>query len=382
MMHVAHVVHSLEVGGTENGVVNLVGALREVRHSVVAVTATGPLAARLPAGVPVSCVHKRAGIDVRAVGRFVAAFRALRPDVVHTRNWASFDAVVAARVAGVRVVIHGEHGREIGDPEGRNPRRNRIRKLLSPLVTGFVAVTHDLERWLVERVGIPAHKVVTIPNGVDTRRFVDGDRPAARAALGAPHGSLVIGTVGRLDPVKDQVGFLRAFARVAARYPTALAVLVGDGPCRAALEQEIASLGLDGRARLLGNRLDVPRLLPGFDLFSLPSIAEGMSNTVLEAMAAGLPVVATRVGGTPDMVDDGVTGALVAPRDVAGLAAAFDAYLADPFLRASHGKAGQARALTEFSLERMAATYGALYAARGRMAARGGAALNRTGARA
>ena len=365
-MHVSHVVHSLEVGGTENGVVNLVGALRDVRHSVVAVTGTGPLAARLPAGVPLSCVNKRPGIDVKAIGRFVAEFRALRPDVVHTRNWASFDAVVAARLAGVRVVIHGEHGREIGDPEGRNPRRNRIRKLLSPLVTGFVAVTHDLERWLVERVGIPARKVVTIHNGVDPRRFVEGDRPAARAALDAPHGSLVVGTVGRLDPVKDQVGFLRAFARVAARYPTALAVIVGDGPWRAQLEQEIASLGLEGRARLLGNRLDVPRLLPGFDVFSLPSVAEGMSNTVLEAMAAGLPVVATRVGGTPDMVEDGVTGALVAPRDVAGLAAAFDAYLADPFLRASHGKAAQARALTEFSLERMAANYGTLYAARGR----------------
>ena len=114
-------------------------------------------------------------------------------------------------------------------------------------------------------------------------------------------------------------------------------MLVGDGPCRAALEQEIAALGIEGRARLLGNRLDVPRLLPGFDVFSLPSIAEGMSNTVLEAMAAGLPVVATRVGGTPDMVEDGVTGALVAPRDLAGLAAALDTYLADPFLRDDQG---------------------------------------------
>ena len=181
---VVHVVHSLGVGGTENGVVNVINSLAQgLRHAVVAVTESGPLAARLPAGTPVLALGKRPGIDPAAMLRLARALRRLRPDIVHTRNWGALDAVMAARLVRVPAVIHGEHGREVGDPTGLNRRRNRIRRALSPLVDRFVAVSHDLERWLVHTVGIPAGKVQTIHNGVDTERF---SRRGPRGGPGRP----------------------------------------------------------------------------------------------------------------------------------------------------------------------------------------------------
>jgi sugar transferase (PEP-CTERM/EpsH1 system associated) len=367
-LHVVHVVHSLGVGGLENGVVNLVtGPADAFRHSIVCLTEVGALGARLGERVTAIALGKRPGHDPAAFARLVARLRRLRPDVVHTRNWASFDAVLAARLARVPVVIHGEHGRDITDPDGRHPLRNRLRRLAAPLISRFVAVSDDLRRWLVEQVGVPAGKVVHICNGVDTTRFSPGDR-AIRAGLGLGAESVLIGTVARLDPVKDQAGLLEAFALVARQRPEAILMIAGDGPCRGALHQRADSLGLTPRVRFLGERSDVPDLLRAMDVFVLPSIAEGISNTVLEAMATGLPIVATRVGGNPELVEDGVNGLLVPRSDVPALARALDRYLDDPALGVLHGKSSRERAVDVFDLQRMRQAYGDLYIglARGR----------------
>jgi sugar transferase (PEP-CTERM/EpsH1 system associated) len=359
---VAHVIHSLETGGLENGVVNLVNtAAPDLRHAIVCMTGAGAMRERLTPTVEVFSLGKRPGQDVGAVARLVRLLRRVRPAIVHSRNWAAFDAVPAARLAGVPVVVHGEHGRDIADPHGRNARRNRLRLVLSPLITRFVTVSHDLARWLVEDVRVPARKVLTIHNGVALERFAGTSLPEARRRLGLPADVPVVGTVGRLDPVKDQAGLVRSFAAVLSAHPDALLLVAGEGPCRADLTRLIDDLGVGRQVRLLGDRPDVPTVLGALDLFVLPSIAEGMSNTVLEAMAAGLPVVATRVGGNPEMVEDGVTGRLVRPQDPAGLAAVIAAYLEDPHLRATQGKAGRQRAAEHFSLDRMCAAYTDLY---------------------
>jgi glycosyltransferase involved in cell wall biosynthesis len=195
---------------------------------------------------------------------------------------------------------------------------------------------------------------------VDTRLFAPGGRPAARAALGIGSEHLVIGTVGRLDPVKDQVGLLKAFSRLTDD-PRAFLLIVGDGPCRQELEATIGALGLGDRVRLLGERDDVPAVLSAMDVFVLCSVGEGISNAILEAMATGLPVVATRVGGNPELVTDGSTGFLVEPRSPAGLAARLRRYLEDPMLPAHHGRAAREHAEAEFSLERMVGAYEQLY---------------------
>jgi sugar transferase (PEP-CTERM/EpsH1 system associated) len=358
-----HVLDSLAVGGMENGVVNVVNATRDqVRHTVVTMTGLGPLSQRLPASVPVHCVEKRAGTDPGAVVRLSRLLRRLRPDVVHSRNWGAFDAVVAARLAGIRTVVHGEHGREAADPEGRDPRRNRLRRVLAPLVSRFVTVSVDLRRWLIATVRLPAHKVVTIHNGVDSDRFSPGDSVEARDALGLPAAATVIGTIGRLDPVKDQAGLIVAFAGLAGSGSSPILAVVGEGPSRPALENEIRCRSLSDRVRLFGERTDVPTVLRALDVFVLPSRAEGMSNTILEAMATGLPVVATEVGGTPELVEADVTGRLVPPGDPNALEAALRAYVGDSCLRSLQGKAGRERVLQHFSLERMAQAHVSLYA--------------------
>ena len=358
----AHIVHSLATGGLENGVINLVNhAGPDFRHVIVCMAGAGAMADRLKPGIEVFALGKRPGQDLRAMWRFVKLLRRLRPAIVHSRNWPAFDAVPAARLAGVPVVVHGEHGREVTDPHGRNARRNRLRRTLSPLVTRFVAVSHDLARWLVEEVRLPAGKVLTIPNGVQLERFGRTGAQEARRQIGLPAEAPVVGTVGRLDPVKDQAGLVRSFAGLRAGHPDALLILAGDGPCRAELVRLIADLGLEERVRLLGDRPDIPLVLGAMDLFVLPSIAEGMSNTLLEAMASGLAVVATRVGGNLELVEDGVTGRLVPPQDPAALAGSMAAYLEDPHLRAIHGKAARERATEQFGLDRMCAAYTDLY---------------------
>lgn len=358
---IVQVIPSFRVGGLENVAVRLVKHLEPLAdQAVVTPGGTGPIAERLPGGVRIFPLGEAHRPDRWNAVRMARLFRKIRPDIVHTRNWTCIDAIVGARLAGVPVVIHGEHGREATDPEGRNPRRRQVRRVLAPFVTEFVTVSRDLGRWLVEQVRVPARKVRTIYNGVDTMRFAPGNRAAARRALALPEDWSVAGTVGRLDPVKDQAGLIRAFAQTPNNGKSAL-VIVGDGPSRPELEAVIAELRLGDRVRLLGERDDVPLVLQSLDVFVLPSIGEGISNAVLEAMSTGLAVVATRVGGNVELVREGVTGCLIEPRRTEALAQALTAYLGEPARAREHGVAGRQRAVGEFGLERMLSAYEALY---------------------
>jgi len=358
---IVQVIPSLRVGGLENVVVRLVEHLAPLaEQAVVTPAGAGPLAGRVPVGVPVFPLGETRRPDRWNALRMARLFRKLRPDIVHTRNWTCIDAIIGARLAGVPVVIQGEHGREAADPEGRNRRRQQVRRLLSPFVTEFVTVSRDLARWLIEEVRVPARKVRTIYNGVDTERYALGDRAAARRALGIPPDWTVAGTVGRLDPVKDQAGLIRAFAQAANQGKSAL-VIAGDGPSRRHLEAIVSELAIGDRVRLIGERDDVPLILRALDVFVLSSIGEGISNAILEAMATGLPVIATRVGGNVELVRDGLTGRLIEPRRPEALAEALTAYFDDPVLARAHGAAGRERAAGKFGLERMLAAYTALY---------------------
>lgn len=361
-IHVVHVLHSLEVGGTENGVVNLInGAANGFRHTVISMTVSGPLRDRLPADTAVYCLGKRPTLDLRTTLGLARLLRRLKPEIVHSRNWASFDAILAGKLARVPRILHGEHGRGADDPEGTNAKRNRLRRMFSPWVDRFITVSFDLRRWLIETVRIPAKKVVTIHNGVDTNRFSVHGRDEGRRKLEIPDGWAVVGTVGRLDPVKDQMGLLEAFAHIDREKLRAMLVIVGDGPCRAELEARASEPDLRGRVRLTGEQKDVSSLLQGMDVFVLPSIAEGISNTILEAMSTGLPVIATRTGGNPELVEDGVTGSLVPVRDPRTLARALEHYLGDSPMRRRRGEAGRERVEERFSLARMTTAYRSLY---------------------
>ena len=361
---ILHIVHSLQIGGMENGVVNLINRLPpgSFQHAVCCISRSGPMADRIRRGDVEIWEIGKTGRDYLLPVKLSKLIRRLRPDIVHTRNWSAVDGIVAARLAGVPAVIHGEHGRDISDPTGSRWHRNAIRKGLGRWVHRFVSVSDDLARWLVGTVGIPAHKVVRIANGVDAEKFrPPPDKARAKRNMGLAPEAFVVGTVGRLDPVKDLHTLLAAFAGLVREAADAQLLVAGSGPCFADLKRSAAELGVHGRVRFLGERKDIPAVLQAMDVFVLPSVAEGLSNTLLEAMATGLPVAATRVGGNPDAVLDGRTGVLWEPGDAAALQRVLLRYRRDAFLREAHGEAGRSRVLREFSLDRMVQAYEALY---------------------
>jgi glycosyltransferase involved in cell wall biosynthesis len=226
------------------------------------------------------------------------------------------------------------------------------------------SVSDRLRRDLVTHLRVPEGKFEVIYNGVDLTRIAAADRAHARREVGASEDEVVIASVGRLVPVKHYESLLGAFARAFGRAAGAVKtrlVLIGEGPERAKLEALAASLGIAARTTLLGHREDVPELLVGLDVFVLPSRSEGMSNTLLEAMAAGVPVVASDVGGNSEIVRDGDSGFLYPSGDEARLSQLLTELVGDPARRAQVGRRGYERVMREFSMGAMIAKYEALY---------------------
>jgi len=368
---VAHVVYAFGVGGLENGVVNLINRLpaSRWRHSVIALTQVAPaMRSRVTRpDVAFVALDKDPGHLYPLYARLVRLFREMKPAIVHTRNLAALEAVVPARLARVPAVVHGEHGRDANDIDGRNVRNLWTRRLFSPFVSRYVALSSELERYLGETVGIAPTRITQIINGVDTASFgLRGrERPAIDGCPFADPGHFLVGTVGRLDAVKDQTNLARAFVAALRRHPGARErlrlVIVGDGPLRAEVLRILTEADAMPFAWLAGERHDVADVMRGLDCFVLPSLAEGISNTLLEAMASSLPVIATRVGGNAELMEEGLTGRLVPRADPEALATEILRYFDDPQLARRHGSAGRSLVEKRFSLDLMVRRYDELY---------------------
>ena len=365
---IVHVLYRLDTGGMERIIVSLINATSDrYRHAVVALTGFGVLRGEIEHAVT-ACValEKKPGKDWPCYWRLWRALRALKPDLVQTYNIGTLDLAPIVKLAGVRRLVHAEHGRDATDPKGENPKYLRLRRWMAPLIDRYVAVAPGLQRWLTDRARIRRSKVVYIANGIDAAKFnLPRGESGVRTRLGdfAPPGTMLVGNVARLDKVKDQAGLISAFKLLPgeAGHPDCRLIIAGEGPQRDELERQIAELGMAKKVRLLGNRDDVPELLAECDVFALSSIAEGMPVTLLEAMAAKLPVVATNVGGVALVVEAGITGTLVPAGDPRAMANALRAYVADATLRHQHGDAGCARVGAQFSLSAMVAAYVTLY---------------------
>ncbi len=370
-IRICHVIYRLDYGGLETGLVNLINHLPPERwsHSIVCLAGHSDFAQRLRCDVPILDCPKREGQDLGLFPRLWRLFRELRPQVLHTRNLSTLEAQLPGALAGIPVRVHGEHGHDIHDLDNRKARYRLLRQVFRPLVTHYTAVSGVLETYLREEIGVPASRLRRICNGVDTARFAPqraGARGLLPAALAAPPERLIVGAIGRMQPVKDHVLLCRAFIELVRREPAGRdrlgLVIVGDGAQREICQALLAQAGMADLAWLPGTRDDTPALLNAFDVFVLPSLAEGISNTVLEAMATGLPVIATDVGGNPELVDSGRTGQLVPRGEVAGLVAALETYLHDSAQMLAHGRAARERAEQRFSLQGMVEAYDALYA--------------------
>lgn len=367
---ILHVILRLAVGGLENGLVNLINALPSdrYRHAIVALTETTDFRHRIRrADVPILALHKREGHDLRVYRNFWQVLRELRPAVVHTRNFPTLEFSVLATLAGVRGRVHGEHGRDVYDLDGLNARYNFFRKSAKLFVHHYVAVSEDLTQWLTTTVGVPQHRVTHICNGVDIQRFAP--RRGQRTDIGPPGliaaNAFVVGTVGRMQTVKDQITLARAFVRLLTQRPElrnhVRLVMIGDGPLRVECQRILKEGNVAELAWLPGERDDIPTIIRAFDLFILPSLAEGISNTILEAMASGVPVLATRVGGSPELVSDGKTGTLVPPGDTEAMANAMCFYVTNPSVAGQYGQAGRACVEERFSMDAMIRQYLAVY---------------------
>jgi len=367
---VVHVIHSLGTGGLENGLINLINRTPDerYRHAIVCLAQSGAFERRIEKpGVQIVSLHRQQGKDFSIYWKLWKALRGLKPAIVHTRNLSALEGQIPAFfLPGVKTV-HGVHGRDVFDLDGDNRKYNLLRKLIRPLVGRYITVSRDLKIWLEKSVGVPVNRVMQIYNGVDQTRFTprSGNKPDLAPAGFLRRDTIVTGTVGRLAAVKDQATLVRAFSRLLTQQPEnrdhLRLIIAGDGPERSRLQGLIKELKTEECVWITGDRDDIPDILKSFDFFVLPSLGEGISNTILEAMATGLPIIATNVGGNPELVEEGVNGHLVPRGNHEALADSMDKLIHSTGSRKSMGAASLEKVRAEFDWNRTVAGYLAVY---------------------
>jgi len=359
VLSIVHVLSSYGVGGQERVALDLAIGQKARGHRVgvisLAPAPDGAMAAEFAAaGIEVDRVPKKAGLDPTLVPRLSRALRAWRAEIVHTHNpLPLIYGAPAARLVGARA-IHTKHG---VNPGSRGHRM--LRRAAAQLVHAFVAVSDTTAAQAREQKDAPLSKLHTIPNGIRLDRYAPNEAARARARLELKLGDAwVVGTVGRLDQYKNQALLVRAMAPLLSS--RVRLVIVGDGDARSEVEAAVAALPEPQWVVLTGRRMDVPDLVHAFDVFALSSKTEGLPLVVPEAMAAGLPIVATAVGGLPSVIDPRVTGLLV-PVDEAALRGALAELERDRDFARAMGAKARATALERYSYDRMVDAYLGLY---------------------
>ena len=367
-IRVVYCIDNMQVGGTELNAVRTAERLdrRRFSISVVCIRDSGPLMARYKdAGITVHSFPMTSlmgpGALQQAV-RLVRLFQSERTDIVHSHDaYTSVFATLCARIAGVRGVIASRRSWYSPHLQGRILRANRVAYRFAHRVVGN---SPSVSRLVESEGGVSASRIVTIPNFLDEESFEPLPAPERRrmlGELGVPEGAFVVGIIARLSPVKDHGPLLRAIASLRDRIPAVHCVLVGDGPEHASIEALASTLGIRDIVHLAGERTQPPNLHGLFDVSVLCSTTEAFPNSVLEAMAAARPVVATDVGGTPDAVHEGTTGLLVRPSDPSRLADAILRLYQEPALRAKLGNAARAAARAGYSADAVIGQVEALY---------------------
>lgn len=366
---IAHVVYHFGTGGMENGMVNLINHLPpdRFRHVVICQSGYGEFRHRITAQkVEFYDLGKRQGHDYSWMPRLYRLFSQLKPDILHTRNLNALEAQFVGATWGIGGRVHGEHGRDMYDIDGTNWKYNVMRRAARRLIHQYIAVSKDLAGWLKGTVHVADERLHQIYNGVDQTKFHprQGTRPDLDINAFFANATCVIGSVGRMAKVKDYPTLVRAFIQLCNQTENSgglRLVIVGDGPTRNDCQALVDAAGLSAQVHFAGDRSDTPDWLRTLDIFVLPSLGEGISNTILEAMATGLPIVATRVGGTPELIEEGVSGLMWTPGDADTLTRILAEYVNDPTRREREGMAARTRIENEFSWHKAAAAYQAIY---------------------
>lgn len=366
-LRVLHFFSYLRLGGTELTALRVITNLEKDRfeNRICGMRGFDPevFALRYPDADVVSLPAHKEGFRIQILS-IMKLIKAYRPHIVHSRNWGTIESVLAARLAHVPVVIHSEHGYEMDTLAGLPRRRRLFRRAAYGMADAVFTVTGELQRYHSRQAWISPSRIRVIHNGIDTQLFAP--HPQARRLIlekaGVPTDRFVVGSVGRLVAIKDHATLLKSAELLAQRGVNVHVLLVGSGPEMTRHRQYLEhSVALAGRVTFLGSRDDVSEILNGMDVFVLPSISEGMSNTLIEAMSCGLPVIATRVGGNPEVVGDDGSGGVFTPGDINGLAQHLERLAGNVDLGRNLGTAARQRAVSMFSLERMVKDYRQLY---------------------
>lgn len=366
-LRVLHVVDRFGVGGTEHGILKVVQGLdcNEFEQQVCAIRgcSEGLGKAQQLQGSVEFIPGSESGFRF-LVGRLARLMRRLRPDVVHSRNWGAIEAVLAARVASVPIAIHSEHGYEVDMFRGLPWHRRLARRMIYAAADSVFAVTRELRDYHARQAQVPPDRIGVVYNGVDTFRFrpISDECLATREALKIPREAFVIGSVGRMVEIKDYPTLLKAAEIVLEKRFDLRVILAGAGPERTRLEQIAnSSARLRQRVHFLGERSDPEKVMNAMDVFVLPSLREGMSNTLLEASACGAPVIAANVGGNTEIIENEQTGWLFEAGNSNELADLLLKLANAPALRKETGERGRMRVVSQFSLEAMLKSYRNLY---------------------
>lgn len=367
---VMHLVYRLDFGGLETLLVECVNRMpaEKYRHIIVCLTDFSEFSKKISRhDVEILSLHKQPGWGLKSHVDFWWLCKKWKPQILHTYNLPTIEYTFTGFFAGVPIRIHAEHGRDINDPEGKIWKYKVLRKLLKPLIDYFVPVSIELKNWLSTAIGVPQRKIRLINNGVDLQRFHLKTAPPVHLEKteNLPAQLFVIGTVGRIQEVKNHVALIDAFVLLRKNFPemkeSLRLMIIGDGPLLNALKEKVAREDLREFVSLPGARDDIPEILNTMSLFAMSSLAEGTPVVMLEAMASSLPVVATDVGGIPDLLQHGVTGQLVERANVPALAQAMGCYLRTPELLQQHGTAARRWVESHYSLEAMLGEYLSLY---------------------
>jgi glycosyltransferase involved in cell wall biosynthesis len=364
-IRILHVVRAGRAeGGMENGIVNLVNRMdQRFALSVCALDSEETFSARIsrPGARCFVLPPRREGMDWSFIHRLVSLIRREQIDIIHSHNWGTFIySVLAGRLAGVGI-IHGEHGKNFTEL-GAEGRAKRLAKTwLGREADLLLCVCDDIRGEWLARYAVAPQRIRTIHNGVDSLRFAPAPSPEARRALGLPQDAYVAGTVGSFDPIKNQAALMGAVARLAQEIPALHAVFIGSGRLEAELRQMAEASCLSGRIHFPGLRRNVEQLLPAFDVFVLPSISEGMSNVLLEAMSCGVPPICTDLASHREIVTPGLDAILLQPCNEVTLAEALrDLHLNEP-ARFRLADSARRTILERFTLEGMIHTYEEAY---------------------
>lgn len=359
---ILHVIDSLGIGGMERVVIDVANGLDSARFEqvVCCISRRGETAEELRGEVRCIDLGKGDQADRLMPLKLARLIRRERPDIVHSQSWSGVDAALAILLTPGVKLVHSEHGRNYHDLRGQTLLRRLARRGVYQRADTVFAISGEVREFYCRQTNFPIERMQVIPNGINVRRIDDADARGVREELGIAPEDFVVGTVARLDPNKDTMTLLKAFAAIPQSTKLKL-LIVGDGEERSRLEEFVNSAKVNRSVIFAGLRRDTPRLLKAMNVFALSSLSEGMPLTVLEAMAARLPVVATAVGALPEMVEEGKTGFLVSAGDVEAMSAKLGRLAADRRLAKSFGEEARRKVERKFSLDQMLRRYAELY---------------------